>query len=51
MIALALLAILAEEGMIFAGDAVTASTYSNGDCCPAARPTCCNKKKTRSTST
>lgn len=46
LIALTLLAFLAEQGTALANSYVVSETYSNGnngDCCPAPRPTCCPK--------
>lgn len=44
LIALTLLAFLAEQGTAVASSSyVVSETYSNGDCCPAPRPTCCPK--------
>ncbi len=52
LIALTLLAVLAEQGFAFAGEYVAAPTYStysngNGECCPAPRPVCCKRKRVR----
>lgn len=49
LIALTLLAFLAEQGTALADGYVVSENYSNGDCCPAPRPTCCPKvRKMRS---